>query len=133
MAKLKTIYQNLRKRIVQLFGRLFFHDIASLTMMALDVILILALFILLLFRINSGDLMVPLNYNSIYGVTSSVVWYKLYFLPFSYLLLSIINIFIAWAFFEKERLITYLVLFINIIIGLTLIIMEFNLTSLIRG
>lgn len=93
----------------------------------------LILFMILIFRISSGDLMVPLNYNSIYGVTSSVVWYKLYFLPISYFILFIINIFIAWAFFEKERLITYLVLFVNIIIGVTLVIMEYNLTSLIRG
>jgi len=133
MTKIKKIYQNSKERFVQLFGRMFFHDITSLTMLLLGVMLMLILFMILIFRISSGDLMVPLNYNSIYGVTSSVVWYKLYFLPISYFILFIINIFIAWAFFEKERLITYLVLFVNIIIGVTLVIMEYNLTSLIRG
>ncbi|MDD5692910.1 MAG: hypothetical protein WC437_03785 [Patescibacteria group bacterium] len=133
MTKIKTIYQNSTERFVKLFGRMFFHDVISLVMMTVSAIMLLMLFMMLLFRVSSGNVMVPLNYNSIYGVTSSVAWYKLYFLPLSYLFLSIVNIFISWAFFEKERLITYLVLFVNLIIGLTLIIMEFNLTSLVKG
>jgi len=130
---LKTTYQNIKNRFVQLFGRMFFQDVPSITLMAFCLIFLLILFFILVFRLNSNDSLVPLYYNSIYGVTTSVTWYKLYFLPIAYLSFLCLNILIAWAFFEKERLITYLMLFVSIIIGLILTIMEFNLTSLIRG
>jgi len=88
---------------------------------------------MIIFRVNSGDSMVPITYNSIYGVTSSVAWYKLYFLPVSYLVILGMNILISWAFFEKERLITYMILFVSIILGIIMTIVEYNLTTLIRG
>jgi hypothetical protein len=130
---LKQVYQNIKGKYVQLFGRMFFQDIPSITMMIVCALFLLTLFLILIFRINSSDSLVPLYYNSVYGVTSSVAWYKLYFLPISFTFLLAVNILIAWAFFEKERLITYLMLFVSIIIGLILTIMEYNLTYLIRG
>jgi hypothetical protein len=130
---IKKSYQQLKEKFVQLFGRMFFHDVPSITLIAVSLILLLSLFLMIIFRVNSGDSMVPITYNSIYGVTSSVVWYKLYFLPVSYLVILSMNILISWAFFEKERLITYMVLFVSIILGIIMTIVEYNLTTLIRG
>jgi len=126
-------YKNLKEKFIELFGRLFFHDLLSLSLTISTSLILLFLFLILLFRVSETDSLVPLYYNSIYGVTTSVMWYKLYFIPFSYLIIAILNLFIAWAFFEKERLVTYLVLFVSFILGFILLIMEFNLTVLIRG
>lgn len=131
--KVKKICQNVKNKLVQLFGRMFFHDLPSIILIVLALLILLFLFLILFFRLRSTDYLVPLSYNSIYGVTASVVWYKLYFLPASYLIILILNILIAWAFFEKERLITYLILFISVLLGVLMIIMEYNLTVLIRG
>ncbi len=130
---IKKTYNQLRNKFVQLFGRMFFHDVPSIILIALCLILLFGLFLIVIFRVQSGDSMVPITYNSIYGVTSSVIWYKLYFLPLAYLVMLGLNILIAWAFFEKERLITYMVLFISAILGVILTIVEYNLTILIRG
>lgn len=130
---IKKSYLQLKEKFVQLFGRMFFHDLPSIVLIVVSLILLLSLFLLIIFRVNSGDSMVPISYNSIYGVTSSVIWYKLYFLPVAYTVILGLNILISWAFFEKERLITYMVLFVNIILGIILTIVEYNLTILIRG
>ncbi len=131
--KIKEILPNIKKKFIEQFGRFFFHDMLSITLMIVSGIILFILFAILIFRLKGTDALVPLFYNSIYGVTTSVMWYKLYFIPFSYLIITVLNIFIAWAFFERERLITYLLLFVTLIIGLILMIMEFNLTVLIRG
>ena len=130
---IKKTYQNIRERFVEQFGRLFFHDVLSLTLVIGSGLILLFLSLIFVFRVKGTDSLVPLYYNSIYGVTTSVMWYKLYFIPFSYFIIVLLNLFIAWAFFEKERLATYLILFVNILLGLILLVMEFNLTVLIRG
>jgi len=130
---IKKTYQNLKEKFIEQFGRYFFHDVLSLTLIVGATLILLLLFLILVFRVKGTDALVPLYYNSIYGVTTSVMWYKLYFIPFSYLVILVLNLLIAWAFFEKERLITYLILFVSIIIGLILLVMEFNLTILVRG
>lgn len=130
---IKESYHQIKEKFVQLFGRMFFHDVPSISLIAISLILLLGLFLIIIFRVESGDSMVPISYNSIYGVTSSVTWYKLYFLPIAYLIVLGLNTLIAWAFFEKERLITYLVLFVSIILGIVMAITEYNLTTLVRG
>ena len=130
---IKKTYQNIRERFVEQFGRLFFHDVLSLTLVIGSGLILLFLSLIFVFRVKGTDSLVPLYYNSIYGVTTSVMWYKLYFIPFSYFIIVLLNLFTAWAFFEKERLATYLILFVNILLGLILLVMEFNLTVLIRG
>lgn len=130
---IKENYQEAKEKLIELFGKDFFQDVISLVLMLISVIIFLALTLILVFRLQNTDSLVPLFYNSTYGVVTSVTWYKLYFLPAAYFLILAVNILIAWAFFDKERLITYLTLFVTVIAGLLLIIEEVNITSLIRG
>jgi hypothetical protein len=130
---LKENYKKIKIKLYELFGRIYFQDVISLVLMGIILLIFLALLLTLVFRLRGTDNLVPLFYNSTYGVTSSVMWYKLYFLPLAFFLIMVINILIAWAFFEKERLITYLLLLVTIISGLLLLISEYNLTVLIRG
>jgi hypothetical protein len=130
---IKENYQEVKEKLIELFGKDFFQDVISLVLMLISLIIFLALTLILVFRLQNTDSLVPLFYNSTYGVVTSVTWYKLYFLPAAYFLILAVNILIAWAFFDKERLITYLTLFVTVIAGLLLIIEEVNITSLIRG
>jgi hypothetical protein len=79
--------------------------------------------------VSTGD--IPLSYSVIYGVTSLGSWVNLYFYLLAYTFLGVLNLFVGWAFFEKERLISYLLGFVNIIIGILFIITIFNLTALV--
>jgi hypothetical protein len=93
----------------------------------------LALFLIIAFQIKPTGYLIPLVYNSTYGVTALGAWFKIYSYPIAYIGFLLLNFLIAWAYFEKERLITYMVLFVNILIGFLLFSIEFNLTTLIRG
>jgi len=130
---IKDNYQKIKSKLIELFGRIFFQDVISLVLMGIILLIFLVLIFILVFRVKGTDNLVPLFYNSTYGVTSSVMWYKLYFLPIAYFIFMAINILVAWAFFEKERLITYLTLLVTIISGILLLIAEYNITVLIRG
>jgi hypothetical protein len=127
---MKTKFNNLREKLTNLFGRSFFNDIFSIIMLLLIFLIFLILVFILIFRLLGTDSLVPLSYNSIYGVTSLVAWYKLYFIPISFFGIGVMNMFISWAFFEKERLISYLLLFSSLVMGVFLIISEYNLTVL---
>lgn len=130
---MKTRLNNLREKLTDLFGRSFFNDIISIVILLIVFLIFLVLVFLLIFRSLHSDGLVPIAYNSVYGVTSLVAWYKLYFIPVSFLGIGVINMLISWAFFEKERLISYLLLFSTLMMGAFLIISEYNLTVLIRG
>jgi hypothetical protein len=67
----------------------------------------------------------------IYGVTSLGSWINLYFYLIAYAFLGFLNLFVAWAFFEKERLISYLMGLTNIAVGILFVIIIYNLTALV--
>jgi hypothetical protein len=130
---IKEIYQTNKQKLVDLFGKSIFHDLISISFGFVSLLIALTLFLVFFFRLKTGDFLFPLVYNSTYGVTALGKWYMVYMYPLSFLLLTLVNILIAWAYFEKERLISYLVLFVNIVIGIWLVIIEFNLTALMRS
>lgn len=130
---IKEIYNNNKEKFVNLFGSTIFSDIISLTLVFLSGLMLLGMILVLLFRIRSGDFLIPLVYNSTFGVTALGAWYKLYLYPLSYFGIMVVNVLIAWAYFDKERLISYLVLLVNVLAGLLFLIIEYNLTVLIKG
>ncbi len=118
---------NVRERLVSRFGKTFFNDVISMVMLLLIFIFFLVLIFILVFGLNQDVGLVTLSYNSIYKAIISVTWYKLYFLPISYLGIGVINALVSWAFFDRERLISYLLLFSTVIMGVFMIISEHNL------
>lgn len=130
---IKEIYNNNKEKFVNLFGSTIFSDIISLTLVFLSGLMLLGMILVLLFRIRSGDFLIPLVYNSTFGVTALGAWYKLYLYPLAYFGIMVVNVLIAWAYFDKERLISYLVLLVSVLAGLLFLIIEYNLTVLIKG
>lgn len=131
--KIKEFYLNNKDKYLELFGKTFFSDVISISLIFITFLLVLTMFLILAFRVKSGDYLIPLVYNSTYGVTALGAWYKIYLYPLAFLGFSLINFMIAWAYFEKERLITYLVLFVNILAGFLFVVLEYNLTVLLKG
>lgn len=131
--KIKEYYENNKAKYFELFDKTFFSDIVSIGLIFVAMLILLTLFLVLIFRVKSGEYLIPLVYNSTYGVTALGAWYKIYLYPIAYLGFSLVNFLIAWAYFEKERLITYLVLFVNVLSGILFVIVEYNLTVLLKG
>jgi hypothetical protein len=130
--KIKEIYHKYKDKYIQMFGRSFFHDVVMLTMATLYALIVVSTLLILIFRVKSGTGIIPLSYNVIYGVTSLGSWLTLYLYLAGYALLGLLNLFVAWAFFEKERLISYLMGLINIVVGILFMIVIFNLTALVN-
>ena len=114
-----------------MFGRTFYHDMFMITMFTIYLLILSAILLILIFRVKTGTGVIPLSYNVIYGVTSLGSWTNLYLYLGAYALLGFLNLFIAWAFFEKERLISYLLGFVNVIVGVLFVIITYNLTALV--
>jgi hypothetical protein len=128
----ETFYKNKENLFTQ-FGKDFFQDVTSLGLMAFSILVVLAIFLLLVFTVKPTGNLVPLVYNSTFGVTDLGFWYKIYFYPFAYLVFGLFNFAIAWAYFDKKRLITYLALFVHNLIGIILFLEVYYLTVLVRG
>jgi hypothetical protein len=128
----ETIQKN-KETLVSQFGKDFFQDVSSLGLMAFSILVVLAIVLLLVFTVKPTTNLIPLVYNSTFGVTDLGTWYKIYFYPIAYFGFALLNFGIAWAFFDKKRLITYLVLFVHDLIGIILFIEVYYLTILIRG
>ena len=129
--KLQEIYDKYKDKYIKLFGKSIYHDIVMITMFTVYLLILATILLILIFRIKSSSGVIPLSYNVIYGVTSLGSWINLYFYLIGYAILGILNLFIAWAFFEKERLISYLVGLTNIALGVLFIIVIYSLTMLV--
>lgn len=128
---IRNIYEKYRDKYIKLFGKTFYHDVVMIVMFTIFALILATILLILIFRVQSGAGVVPLSYNVIYGVTSLGSWVNLYLYLIGYAVLGLLNLFIAWAFFEKERLISYLTGLTNIVIGLLFIIVIYNLTALV--
>jgi len=129
--KLQAIFEKYRDKYVKLFGRSFYHDVVMITMLTLYLLILAAILLILIFRVRTSSEVIPLSYNVIYGVTSLGSWVNLYLYFIGYAILGMLNLFVAWAYFEKERLISYLMGLTNLVIGVLFIIIIFNLTALV--
>lgn len=127
--KISEIYEKYRDKYVLLFGKSFFHDVVMITMITLYLLIVASILLLLIFRVRSGAGVIPLSYNVIYGATSLGSWINLYFYLIGYIVLGALNLMVSWAYFEKERLISYLMGLTNIVIGVLFFIILFNLTA----
>jgi len=131
MSKITDLFNKTRIRAIEIFGRSFYHDLIMLTMLGLYAGLSVITLLTIIFRVTSANVTIPLVYNVVYGVTSIGPWYYIYYYFLAGVLLGAMNILIAWAFFEKERLISYLLGFVNIIIAVLFLLFMYNLTALL--
>lgn len=129
--KIHDIYTKYKDKYISLFGKSFYHDVVMITMFTAYLLILAIMLLILIFKVQAGTGVIPLSYNVIYGVTSLGSWMYLYSYLLAYAFLGLLNLFIAWAYFEKERLISYLVGLTNIIIGILFIIVIYNLTLLV--
>jgi predicted membrane protein len=132
MKRIKETYKKSHEKIIANFGTSIIHDPIMLTMAGVFSLVLLIMLLIIIFRVQPAAITTPMVYNVVYGVTDIGNWYALYYYFIACLILGILNLSIAWAFFDKERLVSYLLAFVNIIIAIIITISVFNLTALTR-
>lgn len=130
MSKLTKLFEKYRTKAIHDFGTSFYHDPVMLGMASLFVVQLVSLLLLLIFRVQPGSV-VPLTYNVVYGVTYSSTWFGPYYYLLALAGFGVINYLIAWAYFDKERLLSYLIACVNILLAALMILYIFNLTALV--
>jgi len=130
MPKFSELITKTREKATNVFGSSFYHDPITLVMFTIFSLLTVALLLLLIFKVQPSSTQFPLTYNVVYGVTYTATWYGLY----SYLLALVgfgaINYLVAWAYFDKERLLSYLLGSVNILLAALTILYVYNLLAL---
>lgn len=132
MNKLTQIYNKYRDQLLDLFGPSYFHDPISLVLLGVSGLALLFLLLLLIFRLSGNLSQVPVVYDVIYGVTSTGSWFSLYGYFFAAVAFGLLNSFLAWILFEKERLLSYLLGLVSLVMYLIFFIYLYNLTMLVR-
>lgn len=132
MSKLRSKINEYLAKGQQLLGKSFYHDPVILVMLTVFSLLLVVLLLMLIFQVEPSNLQIPLTYNVLYGVTFSSNWFGIYAYLGAITLIGAINFLVAWAFFEKERLISYLVGCITILLAGLTILYTYNLTALIK-
>lgn len=96
----------------------------------LSLVLNLALFLFLLIKVDRSS-SIALHYNIYYGIDSTGEWQKIFIIPLSGLIILILNWFLGFFLFQREKLACYLILiwtsfleFLFLISGICLILIN---------
>jgi hypothetical protein len=98
---IKETYRKNKETLLEIFGKNFFQDVTSLLQMGISLLIIVALVLLLIFKIKPSPSLIPLVYNSTFGVTDLGAWYNIYIYPLAFAGFCLVNFAIAWPFFDK--------------------------------
>jgi len=112
---------SLKFKIRPFFNQGFFgNNIVRCILLALAV-LDIANWITLAIFINSGrSYSIILHYNVYFGVDLVGEWWQSYLAPATATVLTLLNVFLAWRFYEKkERIASYVLLLASIMIQLS--------------
>ncbi len=120
------------QKVRDLLGNSFYHDPLMIGFLTVFSLLLVLLLLLLIFRVDPMSASMPMSYNIIYGVTNSASWYGLYAYLLGLMGLGALNFLIAWAYFDKERLISYLIACANILLVVLTTITVYNLTEIVK-
>jgi hypothetical protein len=122
----KVILEKAVGSVLSFFKEDFLKDSVVRILIAVFAILFTISLFLVASRFIPGDYYIPLKYNSFLGVTKIGKWYEVYRLPLILATCFGINTFLADKIYQKDRMITYILLGTNIFIGVTAIIAIYN-------
>ncbi len=99
----------------------FFYDRIIILILTLALLFNLAIFILFVLKIEPQESLLPTHYNVYIGASKLGQWWKIYQIPFCGLFFIIINSFLAFTLYEKERLISFLLVLTSFMVQVFLL------------
>ncbi len=93
----------------------FFMLIASL-------IINVASWVWLAWQIAPQQDLIFLHYNVLFGVDLIGDWWKVYYVPLLGLLIILLNTFIGWVFFGREKFVAHIIHFVSLLCQIFLLI-----------
>jgi len=128
----RNYIKQFRQKIINFFDAEFLKDTSVRIIGIVCAVLLLAVWLVAIFRFGFADYEVPIRYNSFLGVTELGGWYKLYRVPVFITLCFILNLILANVVYKKDKMISYIFLGINVFNAIAAMAVIINL-SLISG
>lgn len=127
----KSQILKLKETILKSFSDNYFRDNIIRYILIFSGLMLIIVWGLSLFYFKISSYMVPIKYNSFFGVTSLGSWYDLYRLPIFLTLVTFLNTFLSKSIYKKEKIISYILTSTNIFIGVITIILIINFGKLL--
>lgn len=99
---------------------LYIKHIPNALLLISSVLLNLAIWVWLLWQIRPQEEFLFLHYNVLFGVDRVGPWWMVYYAPLIGLCVLLLNAIIGWIFFEKDKLVGYLLNTVTVLIHIFL-------------
>lgn len=102
--------------------KLYFKHLPNFIILLISLVLNLANWFWLLWRIRPQTEQIFLHYNILFGVDYIGEWWRVLFLPISGLIILLINAVIGWYYFNQNKFVAYLLNFTGLLCQIFLLI-----------
>lgn len=130
---MKKKIKELKENLENIKKQFFFRDPLVLGFEIFPLALLFVLFFIIFLGVKPSGVLIQLRYNSFYGVTNVGSWYKTYNLFVVGIFIYIVNSVLAYVFYTKERLASFLLLSAIFLSEIILIIEATNIVKLINS
>lgn len=130
---IRDITNRWKIKLTKLLNREYLSDINVRVMLTIAGIIVLAVWLVAIFRFQPSDFMVPTRYNSFLGVTGIGNWYDLYYVPGVMSLCSLINFFLGSVLYSKDKMVSYIFVGVNIFLSVIALIVIINFSILVNA
>lgn len=83
--------------------KLYLRNSANIILIGLSLLVNIFVWLWLLWQIKPQDEPIFLHYNILFGVDYIDVWWKVFYLPAMGLLILLINAFLGWRLFNRDK------------------------------
>lgn len=127
----KSKIEGLKKAVPNILIEDFTKDKANQGMLFIIGVLFAVVWIFSLYQFRVSDFLVPVRYNSFLGVTEIGKWFDLYRIPLFFTISIITNLLLANLIYKKDRMISYILIGINVFLGLISFVLVLNFSNMI--
>jgi hypothetical protein len=92
--------------------RLYVKHIPNVVLFGVGLALNIAIWVVLLWNIRPQEELIFLHYSILFGVDLIGEWWKVLYVPIGGLVILLLNLFIGWFLFQKDKFANYVLLFI---------------------
>lgn len=107
---------------MKIFRHSFFRCKFSVIVFLVSLTLNLVLWLLLYFYVKPSDFPMPLHYSIYFGIDVIDFWYKAFVIPLIGIILMVLNIFLGFMFYRREKFIAYFLSVNNLLLQMVLLV-----------
>jgi hypothetical protein len=129
----RDYFKRLSGSLFSSMGREYLKDINVRVMLAFSAALLLAVWLVAIFRFYPSNFMVPVRYNSFLGVTQLGNWHDLYYIPGVSTFCFLLNTLLGGIVYKKDKMVGYILITASIFVAIFALIVVTNFSILVNA